>query len=74
MTNEQIIELFYNYYNPEAVEKDNKVFRILLEKRRDLKIGGDLKVTNVNISSWLENNRDKLFDIIVADPPFDNLQ
>ena len=38
-----------------------------------LGIENNLKVTRANITSWIGNNKDKRFDIVVADPPYDKL-
>lgn len=55
-----------------AIEKDARVFKTMKHNRDILELEPLVNVSRANISSWLENS-DKTFDIIVADPPFDQL-
>ena len=54
----------------QAVEKDKQVAQVIQGNARKLKLGEEFKVTQANCAIWAENNPDRHFDIIIADPPF----
>jgi len=55
------------------VEKDKKATNVIETNIEELGLGDVTKVTRANISSWLENNQDRTFDVIIADPPYDKV-
>lgn len=55
-----------------AVEKDARVFKTMKTNRDNLEIEPLVQVSRANISSWLEKTT-RNFNVIVADPPFDQL-
>lgn len=58
----------------QSVEIDNKAYKMIKSNQESLKIeGASLKVTRANVISWVKNNPDDKFDLIIVDPPFDNL-
>lgn len=57
--------------NVVAIDNDKNAFRCIDENIKSL--AAQIKVTRANISSWIENNQDKQFDIVVADPPYDHI-
>lgn len=54
-----------------AVDSDKKAVDII--KENSLNLGVDLKVSRANINSWIETNPNLSFDIVVCDPPYDNV-
>ena len=55
-----------------AVEINADSYEVL-QANRDLVTSSDeLQVHRANIKTWLKN-QDRLFDIVVADPPYDNV-
>ncbi len=55
-----------------AVEKDKHAFDIINRNIELLNVT-DIKATRANVSSWLDNNPAVKFDIIVCDPPYNNI-
>jgi 16S rRNA (guanine966-N2)-methyltransferase len=56
------------------VEKDRTTSEFLKENIKKLQIDDSVKAVRANVSTWLEKNQDDFFDIIFADPPYNNLQ
>lgn len=56
------------------VERDNLANRILLENIKNLDVDNSTTVDKVGANTWIKNNVNKKFDIIFADPPYNNLQ
>lgn len=56
------------------VEKDRVASNILKENIDLLNVSESTKVIKVGVATWLEANEDKKFDIIFADPPYNNMQ
>lgn len=56
-----------------AIDNDKKAVECINKNIAVLGIENNLKVTRANITSWIGNNKDKRFDIVVADPPYDKL-
>ena len=54
-----------------AIDNDPDAFKCAAENVDKLKIGGIVTVLCANVTTWSKNNSTKLFDIVVADPPFD---
>lgn len=55
------------------VERDRHAHKTI--KQNIEKLGtADTKATRANISSWLDNNPDAIFDIIFVDPPYNDTQ
>jgi 16S rRNA (guanine966-N2)-methyltransferase len=55
-----------------AVEKDSKVFKILLNNINKVCKSDDVKLYRKDVNQFLRMNTQK-FDIIFADPPYDDL-
>ncbi len=53
-----------------AVDKDKKAYKVLLENTASLGLESQVKATRANISTWLKNNQQVLFDVVFADPPY----
>lgn len=58
----------------QAIEKDPSAYRIISDNLTKLHIDRmDIKATRANCATWSENNKDQKFDIVLADPPYDQL-
>ncbi|MDQ3159268.1 MAG: 16S rRNA (guanine(966)-N(2))-methyltransferase RsmD [bacterium] len=55
------------------VEKDRVGANTTKKNIETLGIKDEVKLTQANISSWLETNQDRTFDVIIADPPYDKV-
>ena len=58
----------------QITERSSKSFRIIKKNIEDLGLEGRVKVTHASCNSWSENNEDQKFDLILANPPFWDLQ
>jgi len=56
------------------LEKDYKVSQILQENVALVDKDNKTSVHKIGVSTWLDNNQDKKFDIIFADPPYNDMQ
>lgn len=56
------------------IENDRLAIKILKKNIDDLGCENRATLVSGPVSSWLENNPDKKFDIIIADPPYHNVQ
>ncbi len=57
-----------------AIDFDKKAFKVLTKNIGELKLKDKIKAVNANVSSWSDNNNAVVFDLALADPPYDNLQ
>lgn len=57
-----------------AVDIDKNAHGTITENVKALGISKQVKVIRANASGWSDNNQDSLFDIVIAAPPYDNLQ
>lgn len=57
-----------------ALEHDTPAFRTILNNLDDLGISDDVKAVRVNVKSWSNNNQDQQFDVVLADPPYDDIR
>lgn len=57
-----------------AVEIDKKTHQTLVKNAHTLQL--ELKIKNIraNVSAWSDKNPDQKFDIIICDPPYDDLK
>lgn len=55
-----------------AVDNDKLAARCIDENTKALNLGREYSFCQANIVSWLNNN-EVFFDIVVADPPYDNV-
>jgi 16S rRNA (guanine966-N2)-methyltransferase len=56
-----------------AIDNDKNAQRAIKENIKELDTNR-VKAIAAGASSWSENNYDKQFDIVLLDPPYDNLQ
>ncbi len=57
-----------------AVDLDRKAFKVLTKNIKELELKDKIKPINANVTSWSDNNNAVAFDLVLADPPYDNLQ
>lgn len=57
-----------------SIDIDVKAVKVMQESVAKLRIEDQCKVVRANASSWSSNNKKMLFDIVIAAPPYDNLQ
>lgn len=56
------------------IETDPRAFRTVKENIEALNLETDsYRAVRANVATWLDNNQDTYFDLILADPPFTNL-
>jgi 16S rRNA (guanine966-N2)-methyltransferase len=57
-----------------AIDIDKKAFEAIKQSARELDIENFIKVIRASAGSWSDNNADAQFDIVIAAPPYDDLQ
>jgi len=57
-----------------AIEKDKTAYEAIQKNIQSLKAGPYAKALHMNASTWSDKNSDVLFDLVLADPPYDQLQ
>lgn len=53
-----------------VIEINKQAHKVILNNISQLDIADRVKAVRANCISWSENNPDKVFDLIVADPPY----
>jgi 16S rRNA (guanine966-N2)-methyltransferase len=56
-----------------AVEADPKACRVIRANIAELGLNRQIKATEAYVKSWLSTNEGRTYDIILADPPYDDL-
>lgn len=57
-----------------AIEVDVEAVKTIARNISALELGGQITCLRKNISGWSRNNIDKTFDIVLADPPYDDIR
>lgn len=57
-----------------AIEKDRAAHSVIDQNVKDLRVGDKVHVVRANAGGWSIHNMEKKFDIILLDPPYDQLQ
>lgn len=57
-----------------ATELDKKTYKILSNNVDKLELGTKVKAIHANVSSWSDKNSREKFDLILCDPPHNNMQ
>jgi 16S rRNA (guanine966-N2)-methyltransferase len=57
-----------------AVDSDTSACQAIVQNLRQLGIGNRVKVVRQNIVSWSRDNTSETFDIVLADPPYDDIK
>ncbi len=60
--------------NVVAVEKDAAAHKVIQDNIHELKLAKQVHVSRANASGWSIHNMEKKFDIVLLDPPYDDLQ
>ena len=56
------------------IERDRIASKILEENIKTLNIDDKITTYRVGVSTWIDKNQGSFYDIIFADPPYNNLQ
>ncbi|HET8991848.1 MAG TPA: 16S rRNA (guanine(966)-N(2))-methyltransferase RsmD [Candidatus Saccharimonadales bacterium] len=56
-----------------AIDADSRAVKIIKDTLTQLKLTKEIKVSQAYVKSWLSTNKDKTFDLILVDPPYDDL-
>lgn len=57
-----------------AIDADKSAYSSVVKNTQELGISSSIKATRANVSSWSDNNPDEKFDIVVCDPPYDQIK
>lgn len=57
-----------------AIEKDRAAHTVIDRNLHELRLGATVQVTRANTAGWSIHNMEKTFDILLLDPPYDDLQ
>lgn len=57
-----------------AVELDKDAFRAISDNIQRLNLQAQVTVLRKNVKSWSRGNQDKRFDIVLADPPYNDIR
>jgi 16S rRNA (guanine966-N2)-methyltransferase len=57
-----------------AIEKDNAAHKILDQNVKELHLEKCVKPIKANTGGWSIHNMEKRFDIVILDPPYEDLQ
>lgn len=58
----------------QAIDIDKEAGRCIQKNIKDLSLMDKIKFSQANIGTWLDNNQNVEFDVIVADPPHDDIK
>lgn len=56
-----------------AIEQDKTAHKAIDENIKQLGIDGQITNLRANVGGWSNNNTDKQFDLVLLDPPYNNL-
>ncbi len=57
-----------------AIEQKRGPHKAITDSIKELKLGGQVKAINADAGSWSSHNQTKQFDIVLLDPPYQDLQ
>jgi len=57
-----------------AIDKDGPAFSAIEKNIKDLNLQRIVHATRANVGGWSIHNMEKTFDIVLLDPPYDDLQ
>jgi 16S rRNA (guanine966-N2)-methyltransferase len=60
--------------NVTAIDKDSAAHAVTEKNVKELKLQRQVHVTKANTGGWSIHNMEKKFDILLLDPPYDDLQ
>jgi 16S rRNA (guanine966-N2)-methyltransferase len=61
-------------YSSLALEADIAAQKVIIANVQRLGLGRAVKLIKANAGSWLQTTPDDVFDIVLCDPPYENLQ
>jgi 16S rRNA (guanine966-N2)-methyltransferase len=56
------------------IERDKRAQKVIAENIENLGLTEQIKLIRTNANTWSENNEDQLFDLVLCDPPYHDLQ
>lgn len=57
-----------------CVDNDKQAYRTISENIEKLRLDEVIHATIANVSSWADNNHDQRFDIVICDPPYNDIR
>jgi 16S rRNA (guanine966-N2)-methyltransferase len=57
-----------------AVDSDRNAQKTIAENIKALRLGAQVKLIKASVSAWLATNLDVRFDLVLCDPPYNDLQ
>lgn len=57
-----------------AIERDKKAQDIITQNARNLRVGREFQLIRANCRGWSETSPDQLFDLIICDPPYNDIK
>jgi 16S rRNA (guanine966-N2)-methyltransferase len=60
--------------NVVAIDKDGPAHKVIEQNVKDLGLERQVKVIRANAGGWSIHNMEKKFDVVLLDPPYDQLQ
>ena len=60
--------------NATFIERDRTTHKILIDNIENIGIEDLVKVYKIGLSTWIDQNLNKKFDIIFVDPPYNDMQ
>jgi 16S rRNA (guanine966-N2)-methyltransferase len=57
-----------------AIERDKKAQDIITQNARSLRLGREFQLIRANCRAWSETSPDQLFDLIICDPPYNDIK
>lgn len=58
----------------QVVERDRSAFKTIIQNIEALNLGPDIiQAARANCATWSSRNKEEMFDIILVDPPYDEL-
>jgi len=57
-----------------AIERDFKAFGFLKDNVEELGMEDRVSISRANVSSWSKTNKEKKYDIVICDPPHNDMQ
>jgi 16S rRNA (guanine(966)-N(2))-methyltransferase RsmD len=57
-----------------AIDADRAAAKTITENSQKLGISKQVRVVQASVSAWMQTNLNASFDIVIADPPYDDMQ
>lgn len=57
-----------------AIDKDTSAHKVIEQNVKDLHLQKIIKISKANTGGWSIHNMEKRFDIVILDPPYNDLQ